>query len=430
VALTLLGLGITYVAHLARSLDTPAFRESLLDRASAAVGARVQARKVDVTVLQGVTLEGVTIANPPPFTGSLASADALLLRYRFWPLLRGRLELARLSMDKPALDLAMDGRGVFNYERLSRSLAPPPTPAAGVLPIELVVSRLSLNGARIVVRDPRSALVKVEGADLDSSVRLAGGSVEGEGTLRVALSNFADTFFVRGASAPLRASGGRLTLAPVRATLAGGELGGSASVRLQKGFRFAAQLTLKGAQLQKLLDEARATQRMSGRVTGDAEVEGSGGLATLKGKGHIQVADCQVASSPLMTLLSTVLRVPELAHPDFEECRATFTFGEGRLVTPSLSLKGPSLQLTGRGVTGLQSLAIDYDMTLALSEVLARRIPAQELRAAFKDRGDGFTTVDFKVTGTTSAPQSDLALRLGKAAAQSGLIKLLRRKLF
>jgi hypothetical protein len=131
-----------------------------------------------------------------------------------------------------------------------------------------------------------------------------------------------------------------------------------------------------------------------------------------------------------MTLLSTVLLVPELAHPDFEDCRATFTLGEGRLVTSSLSLKGPSLRLTGRGVTSLRSLAIDYDMTLALSEALARRIPAQELRAAFKDRGDGFVAVDFKVTGTTSAPRSDLAMRLGKAAAESGLMKLLRRKLF
>src|SRR5512134_1682462 len=92
----LLTLGLAYVVHLVRSLDTPEFKQSMLDRASAALGARVQARKVDVTVLHGVTLEGVTIANPPPFRGSLVTADAFVLRYNLWSLLRGRLELSKL----------------------------------------------------------------------------------------------------------------------------------------------------------------------------------------------------------------------------------------------------------------------------------------------------------------------------------------------
>jgi hypothetical protein len=430
VALALLTLGLAYVVHLVRSLDTPEFKEALLDRASAAVGARVQARKVEVTVLRGVTLEGVTIANPPPFKGSLVTADALVLRYDLSSLLRGRLEFAKLSVDKPALDLAMDQRGVFNYERLAGPRTTASNAGPPALPIELAFSKLSLNGARIVVRDPRAALVKVEGAELDSSVRLARASVEGDGTLRVALLNLADTFFVRGASAPLYASNGGLTLAPVRATLAGGDMGGDVQVRLQKGFRFVATMTVKGAQLQRLLEEAKAAQRMSGTIVADAVVEGTGGLATLKGKGQVRVKDCRVTQAPLMTLLSTVLRIPELAHPDFDECRSTFTLGDGRLVTPSLSLKGPSLQLTGHGVTNLQSLAIDYDMTLALSEALARRIPAQELRAAFKDRGDGFVTIDFQVTGTTSAPRSDLAMRVGRAAVESGITGFLRRRLF
>jgi uncharacterized protein involved in outer membrane biogenesis len=287
-----------------------------------------------------------------------------------------------------------------------------------------------LSGARVVVRDRRAAFVKVEGADLSSSVRLSGASAEGDGTLRIAVVDLADTFFVRGVSAPLHGSQGVLTLAPVRAGLAGGEIRGDATVRLQGGLRFAGKLTVKGAQLQTLLAEAKASQTATGTVAGDATLEGSGGIATLKGKGQVQVKGCRVTHAPLMSLLAVVLRLPELAHPDFDECRATFTVGEGRLVNPSLSLKGPSLQLTGQGVTNLESLAIDYTMTLALGETLARRIPAQELRAAFKDRGDGFSTVDFKVTGTASAPHSDLAMRVGKAAAESGLKKLLHRKFF
>ncbi len=430
VALTLLTVGVGYVAHLVRSFDTPEFKRSILDRASASVGTRIEARKVDISLLQGLTLEGVTIANPPPFGGSLVTADAFVLRYSLWSLLSGRLELANLSVEKPALNLAMDARGVFNYEKLSGSNATSSTSSAGTLPIELVISKLSLKGARIVMRDPRAALLKVEGADLSSSVRLAGASVEGEGTLRIAVLNLADSFFVRGVSAPLKASNGALALAPVRAVLAGGDVRGDVKVQLQNRFHFGTKLTVTGAQLQKLLEEAKAAQTASGTVAADAAIEGSGGLATLKGKGQIQVKGCKVSHAPLMTLVATALRIPELAHPDFDECRTTFTLGGGRLVTPSLSLKGPSLQIAGHGVTSLESLSIDYDMTLALRETLLKRIPAQELRAAFKDRGDGFATLDFKVTGTTSAPQSDLAMRLGKGAAESGLKKLLHGKIF
>lgn len=428
-ALGLVALALAGLAFLVRSLETPAFRQSLLDRISSAAGTRFDARAVDVSLLEGVTLEGVTLANPPPFKGSLAAADAVALRYRLWPLLRGRLELSKLSAERPALDLAMDARGVFNYERLGGTRA---TPAAGAsaLPIALVISKLALEDARIVVRDPRSVLTRIDGADLDTSVRLSGGAVEGEGTLAIATVSLADAFFVRDATAPLVASKGTLALDPVRATLAGGDVRGDARVRLQDGFRFDARLKLQGARLQTLLAEAGAAQAMSGLVAGEATVEGRGGVETLKGSGQVQVDDCRATQVALLTLLSTLLRVPELARPELDECRATFTLGGGRLLTPSVSLKGPSVQLTGRGSTSLKTMALDYDMTLALGEPLARRIPVAEVRDAFRDRGDGFATIDFAVTGTTSSPKTDLALRLGKGAAESGLRKLFRRRFF
>ena len=53
-----------------------------------------------------------------------------------------------------------------------------------------------------------------------------------------------------------------------------------------------------------------------------------------------------------------------------------------------------------------------------------------EMQAAFRDRGDGFATLDFKATGTTDAPRTDIAARLARAtavaAARKGLGRLLR----
>jgi AsmA-like C-terminal region len=94
-----------------------------------------------------------------------------------------------------------------------------------------------------------------------------------------------------------------------------------------------------------------------------------------------------------------------------------FTIGGNRVQTPVLGLKGKALQMTGKGTMSLATSALDYDMDLALSRGLVDKIGVKELRAAFKDRGDGFSTVAFKVTGTTERPQTDLASRIGKAAA-------------
>ncbi len=378
-----------------------------------------------------MTVEGVRVGNPPPFPGDLLAADGLVLRYDPWALLGGRVELSRLTIRKPVVTLAMDARGSFNYEHLGGSAPATSAHGSSGLPVALVLSKLSIDGARLVVRDPHAAFVKIEGADLGSSLRVEGSALVGDGTLSVGLVNMADSLFLRNVSAPFKASQGQVVFAPIRGTLAKGRVQGDARIQLQGGMRFAANTTLEGARLQELLAEAKSAQSASGALSAKATVEGSGGVATLKGQGHAEVKECRVAHAALLTLLSSVLRVPELAHPDFEECRAEFTLGDGRLATPTLVLKGASTHLTGHGVMRLDTLALDYDMTLALSKALLAKIPVRELRAAFKDRADGFGAIDFKVTGTTTAPQTDLSARIGKAAAseaaESGLKRLLKK---
>ena len=139
-----------------------------------------------------------------------------------------------------------------------------------------------------------------------------------------------------------------------------------------------------------------------------------------------------MTSSALMSGIALALQVPELARPDFEQCVVEFQVASGRVDTPSLAFKGPTVQLTGRGHLVVETGALDYDLSLALARPLFAKVTAREVRGAFRDRGDGFSTVDFKVTGTTAAPRNDLLLRLGRAAATdaavSGLGRLLGKK--
>lgn len=82
---------LAYGTHLVRRLDTPEFHKTLLEQATATVGADVRVKEMDISLLSGVTLKGIVVANPAPFrvissprrpsssaTGSAPSSPAAL----------------------------------------------------------------------------------------------------------------------------------------------------------------------------------------------------------------------------------------------------------------------------------------------------------------------------------------------------------------
>jgi hypothetical protein len=437
VALVVLGLG-AYAARLAARLDTPEAKAWILDQARQALGVEVQAKELHASLFRGLELRGVRVANPPGFSGPLLTADAFALKYELWPLLIGRLHVDELSLDKPVVQLAMDGRGTFNYERLgprpeagARASGKPSgsgggagsgTGGSGVpagLPIELALSHLALRDARISLVDARkAAMLKVEGAELSSGFKLAGSALDGSGRARIASLGLADALFVRGLEAPIEARKRGLRLGPIRGRLAEGRAEGDLRVDLGEAFRYSLSLKVEGAKVEALLKEAGARPTLAGSLAAEGSFEGTGGVPTLTGKGWARVDDCRTNQSPLLLTLAALLQIRELANPDLDECRAEFTLGGGRARTPVLSLKGREVRLTGSGVTTLADGALDYDMTLALSRRLLAGIPAKEIRAAFdEEREDGFGLLSFRVTGTTAAPKTDVAARIAKSGA-------------
>jgi uncharacterized protein involved in outer membrane biogenesis len=410
-----------YGAYLARSLDTPEFKQALLARARQALGVEVRAGDLHVSLLKGVEVETLEVANPRGFKGPLLTAGSFGLRYDLLPLLRGRLQVDELVLKKPVLNLAMDSRGSFNYEKLgSASSSTAPVPASTSAPLgafDLVLSRAAVEDGRISVTDHRGAsLLRLEGAQLKSSFAASGGTIQGKGTADVAALSLMDALFVHDLEAPLDLAARRFRLGPLRGRLAQGEASGGLDLDLER-FRYVLQLDVERADVATLLREAGAAPTLAGRLHGTATIEGTGGAATLTGRGQAEVQGCRTTKAPLLLALAATLRLPELADPDFEECRAEFTLGGGRARTPVLSLKGRTVRLGGEGTMGLESGNLDYRMRLALAPALDERIPAKEIRAAFKDGGDGFRSIEFAVTGTTAAPKTDLLARIGKAGA-------------
>jgi hypothetical protein len=418
-----------YGVHLVGKLNTPEFQKSLLDQAKAALGADVRVKEMDISLFSGVTLTGIAIANPAPFAGDLLTADAFVLRYRLRPLLAGRVEVERVALERPALGLVMDARGVLNYEKLGGS-APGKRSAAGAaaVPFRVVLKQLAVEDGSVTLTDhTRARLLAVEGAGFRSAFEVEGGMARGSGEAAVSTVSFGDLLFLRAVRAPLSLSKETVKLAPIRAEVAGGRATGDVTVHMKGGFRYVANFEVKGVDMSTLLAEAKSSGGVAGRLAAKATFEGSGGLSTMKGRGQGTVTGCRVEHGRTLSLLAGILQVPELASPDFDECRAEFTQSGSRVSTPVLVLTGEAVQLRGAGTVNLETSGLDYQMTLALAPRLFAKVTRPELRPAFKERADGYSTIDFHLYGTTSEPQTDLLARIATSAATEAISKQIDR---
>jgi hypothetical protein len=199
--------------------------------------------------------------------------------------------------------------------------------------------------------------------------------------------------------------------------VAGGTATGEVITHLKDGFRYEGTLDLEGVSVKTLLQEAQSSLRVAGTLQGNLSFEGTGPMSALKAHGQTQVVDCRIEDSKMLALVAMLLKVPELASPEFQDCRIEYSLANNLLSTPVLSLKGQAMEVTGKGKVNLLRSTIDYDLNLALAEALLAKIPVQELRAAFKPRDDGLSVVAFRAYGPMEAPQTDLMSRVGKAAA-------------
>lgn len=287
-----------------------------------------------------------------------------------------------------------------------------------------------MDGARFAIVDERKAeALRLEGGSLDSALAIESGALTGTGKGSIESVAFANAVFLRGVRAPVKLTRERMSLAPLQAKLGGGAVTGEVKVAFQPEMRYTLQVAVSGASVASLLREAGSAGSMTGVLNARARIEGTGGVATVRGAGNAEIKECRWPRAALFGALADLLKVPELSDPRFDDCRVEFTLGGGQARTPVVSFKGPAVELTGQGVTNLLNSVIDYDLTLALAPGLLTKIPAP-LRAGFKARPDGFGTIAFKVTGTTAAPRTDLAARLGKSTAIEAAKEGLFGKLF
>jgi AsmA protein len=235
----------------------------------------------------------------------------------------------------------------------------------------------------------------------------------------------------------VQATGGRVELEPLSASLYQGNLKGKASVNANTN-RFSMEAQLGGVAIGPLLRDAINNNLLEGRGDVALDVQTGGATVsamkkTLSGTAKLALRDSGLKGVNLGELLRKAKSLrgsnppPEQgANPaertDFTELEASFVIKNGIAHNEDLSAKSPLLRLAGSGDIDIGANSIDY---LVKASVVASSA-GQGGKELAELRG---VTVPVKITGPLDAPRfrADLGAAAGDAVRQRAEEKLKER---
>jgi AsmA protein len=144
---------------LVKVLVTPErIRATVLPLAEKALHRPVALGDIQIGFFSGVQLADLRIAEPEG-KETFVAADKMVLRYRFWPLLLGRVMIDQAQLVGPRIRVVRAADGRFNFDDLLGKPSPaqpaaggePPGAVAG--PIDLHISHVGISGGEVVFLD-------------------------------------------------------------------------------------------------------------------------------------------------------------------------------------------------------------------------------------------------------------------------------------
>ncbi|AMV72594.1 hypothetical protein JCM30471_11130 [Desulfuromonas carbonis] len=146
---------------LVKLLVTPErVRATLVPLAEKALQRPVALGEINIGLFSGVQVANLEIGEPDG-RESFVAADKVVLRYRFWPLLRGQVVIDEARLVGPKIRIVRLADGRFNFDDLvaappagSETPAAPASPGSGT-PIDLSISRVAIEGGEVVFLDYR-----------------------------------------------------------------------------------------------------------------------------------------------------------------------------------------------------------------------------------------------------------------------------------
>lgn len=164
---TVVIVGLVALVVLTRFLVTPErVKDLLLPRVEKALNRQVGIEQVDISLLSGIVLKNIEVKEQNG-AATFLQAEAINLRYRFWPLFRMRVEIDEISIDKPQIRVERLADGTFNFSDLVQTAdkkpAEVPDKTASSVEdsttetIQLLISRLAVREGTVQFIDHQIA---------------------------------------------------------------------------------------------------------------------------------------------------------------------------------------------------------------------------------------------------------------------------------
>src|SRR5215467_11878132 len=162
VAVAVVVVPLAAVLIVPRVIDSNMYHKQVQAQLEKRLGRKVSLNNLDLSLLPpSFRAENAVISEDPHFnTGNpFATAEKLKVSVRFWPLLRGKVEIKSLELDRPRIELVKDAQGVWNFSTLGeqrKTSAPQPAASAQVELDHLLITDGQVAITNQQLRRPRA----------------------------------------------------------------------------------------------------------------------------------------------------------------------------------------------------------------------------------------------------------------------------------
>ena len=414
------------------------------------LGTSVKIRSVSVTPWGGLTLSGITIAQPPPATaGDFLEARSFHLHVRFLPLFSRHLIIKEVSLLGPNVVWSQEADGKWHlpgshHSESVNEEAPaipdtspealPPTPAQTGEPSETnppvaqaSPSQQEARGSapvfvpemrRINISDGNfrffnrsgGSVATFDGVRFHSAVR----NQAVRGNVAIEKISLRDRFFLQDLKSSLHYDAGALNLQKISARSGGGDVSGDFILQSQaEDSPFNVAVKFRGIQADEIVTQAGGPKGIiQGELEGSFEANGkSADAAAVTGHGEIFLRDGQLQQYSLLVALGQILQIEELTRLQLQQAEAKYHIDPGVVTIDQLVLRSPNIRVSSTGTVGFDG-KLRLQSQLAINDKIRERL-FNPIRDNFQPIDEpGYAAVDFQVTGTIDRPKTNLMERV------------------
>ncbi|WP_267256687.1 AsmA family protein [Coxiella endosymbiont of Ornithodoros maritimus] len=378
----------------------------------------------------GVDLKQVELSNPVDFQGTnLASIGEIKIKVHFWPLLMGRVELDKITLDKATINLikhksGKDNWAQWNHSAITKNNSKNTTDANRkmVPPVsELKIAGINISNTTINLIDQKSSsITSLKGINLTTghignavnfpvSMQFTLASNQSKNTFNTTLTADADLNFqqsnyslsnikfngtlLRPSLPPVpvnivtnltvNLNQQNISISPLNLKLANMQLNGKIEInQLQTPHRLSIKLGTVNTDLKQLLTALRGKSPLAGQFSFDTVLTTSGNskeefLSHLNGSGKFAVQNGTIwginingflAQANALLTHRSVSQLKNSKTTAFSNLTGTYMVKNGILNNNDLKMNAAPITAKGLGTINLMDNRINYTLTTAYTK--------------------------------------------------------------